>query len=198
MCTLWSSVHNKRWKNIFTVPHDCALRWWCSRSKRSLNHKTRKLYRFVMSYMWSQREELADFFDALKRCQKIIEADLPKNAHINVVTRSQLDFLDVLLLLPVIHNLATFSFVEIHQNADIYAIFRFDSLYNLSLEINQLLAECIWNILGDESKETRAIKTRLGSNITLEAVKVTILPSLRIFMGGLPKKSNSCTPSSEL
>lgn len=84
--------------------------------------------------------------------------------------------------LPVDPVLIAFIFVGIHQSVDEYTIFRFEALYNLSLGVSWLLKEWIWNMLGDECRETRAIKSKSRSNSTFKTAKITLLSALNIFL----------------
>lgn len=74
-------------------------------------------------------------------------------------------------LLPVHRALFTFRFVGVHQNADVCPIFRFEPMHSLKLGVGLLLYGFTWNMLGNASRDTRAIKTRSGSDRTFEAVK---------------------------
>lgn len=58
-----------------------------------------------------KRENLAGFSDAPKRCWRKIEADLPRNAHMNGAAKDQLELLDKMPVLSVDPVLATFLFV---------------------------------------------------------------------------------------
>lgn len=106
----------------------------------------------------------------------------------NGVTKNQLEFLDVVSVHPVNSVFVTFIFVGIHHSVDVYAIFWFEPLHNLFLWVFWLLKELIWNILGDDSRETRANKTRYGSNKTFEAVKVMILSALNMVLTDYQKR----------
>lgn len=120
-----------------------------------------------------KRADLADFSDARKRYWKKIEADLPMKAHMSGAKMNQLEFLDKISELPMDPVFVTLPFVWIHRSVDVYAIIRFQPLHNLSLGVSRLLKECIWNMVGGESRETRAPEMRSGSKTFLKPWKLS-------------------------
>lgn len=89
--------------------------------------------------------------------------------------------LDEMSVVPGDPDLVSVPFARIHEGVDVYVIFRFEPLHNLSLGVSRLLKKFICNMLGDKSRETGAMKTRSGINTSPEAVEALILSPLNMF-----------------
>lgn len=62
-------------------------------------------------------------------------------------------------------------------------MFRFEPMHNLSVVISRLLKDCVWNMLGDESRETFVIRTVSSSSKKFKSVRNAVPSILNNVLG---------------
>lgn len=73
--------------------------------------------RAMPCHVWKvKREDPEGVSDASRWCLKKVESFLPKNAHMNGVTMSQVEFLDKMSVHPVDPVFASLRFAAMHQS----------------------------------------------------------------------------------
>lgn len=82
-----------------------------------------------------------------------------------------------------------FLFAAIYCDVDLYSIIRIEPMHNISLAIS-MLKECVWDRLGDDYKETCAIKKVSGSGNLFKSVTKVVLLTLNSFSSFLAKTTN--------
>ena len=87
-----------------------------------------------------------------------------------------------LSMIPVPPVLNSFPFVGIHPSVDIYAIFGFEPMHNLSLGISKLLKECTVSYLKDDKRVRTSIETLSGEGRNVSLIRKSILSLLNCFL----------------
>lgn len=106
-----------------------------------------------------KRGQLERWFVAPKQHRNIFVFIFPNNSYLENVTKSQTRNSEEMPLLPDGLELNELSFMCIPSGVKEYAISRLEALKHLSLSVNWLLLECIWNMLGDDGLKTSVIIT---------------------------------------
>lgn len=79
--------------------------------------------------------------------------------------------------------------VGIHLLADIYAIFRFEPMYALSVGVSRLLKERLINLLSDDEATTAATRKTNSNPEAFKQIKGTAFKELKKFLRKATKRS---------
>lgn len=85
--------------------------------------------------------------------------------------------------------LSAFPMIGVHPCVDIYDIFRFEPMHNLSLGVSKMLKDCATIMLRDENRTSPAMITSSGAPRTFKHIRRSVLHALNDFLCDVEKRS---------